>query len=103
MPHRCTARRTRAWPRPPAPADRTERGTAGADRHRGRRGVSTEVDITVHVTATVALPVVTGGTYQLTGHVICLGTRDGRVLYRVGAGRTGFHATPRPGDGRPAG
>ncbi|GAA2933542.1 alpha-L-rhamnosidase N-terminal domain-containing protein [Streptomyces mexicanus] len=72
----------------------TERGTVGVDWRRGRYGVTTGVDIPVNVTATVALPVVADGTYHVTGRARYLGTQDGRVLYRVGSGRTGFHAAP---------
>ncbi|MER6976277.1 MGH1-like glycoside hydrolase domain-containing protein [Streptomyces carpinensis] len=70
----------------------TERGKVGVDWRRGRYGVDTKVDIPVNVTATVALPAVAGGTYHVTGQATYLGTKDGRALYRVGSGKTSFHA-----------
>lgn len=70
----------------------TERGEVGVDWCRNAHGVDTKVDIPVNVTATVALPVADGGTYRVTGSAKYLGTEDGRALYRVGSGRTSFHA-----------
>ncbi|MFJ4621535.1 alpha-L-rhamnosidase N-terminal domain-containing protein [Streptomyces sp. NPDC088812] len=54
--------------------------------------VDAPVDIPVNVTATVALPVVEGSTYRVSGHAEYLGTADGRALYRVGSGHTDFRA-----------
>ncbi|MFE9686264.1 alpha-L-rhamnosidase C-terminal domain-containing protein [Streptomyces sp. NPDC006285] len=71
----------------------TERGEIGVDWRRTRHGVNTKVDLPVDVTATVALPVVKGSTYRLTGRAEHLGTDDGRALYRVGSGHTTFRAT----------
>ncbi|MEU4654910.1 alpha-L-rhamnosidase C-terminal domain-containing protein [Streptomyces sp. NPDC023723] len=70
----------------------TERGEIAVDWRRGRHGVSTEVDIPVNVTATVALPVAAGSAYRVSGRAEYLGTEDGRALYRVGSGHTGFRA-----------
>ncbi|MHC3470774.1 alpha-L-rhamnosidase-related protein [Streptomyces sp. 7R007] len=72
----------------------TERGEVGVDWTRVRYGVNTSVDVPVNVTATVALPTVDGGTYRVTGDASYLGVRDGRAIYRVGSGHTGFHAIP---------
>ncbi|WP_327248344.1 alpha-L-rhamnosidase-related protein [Streptomyces sp. NBC_01320] len=70
----------------------TERGEVGVDWHRTRFGVNTKVDIPVNVTATVALPVVAGGMYHVTGQATYLGIKDGKALYQVGSGKTKFHA-----------
>ncbi|MFA3840542.1 alpha-L-rhamnosidase-related protein [Streptomyces aureus] len=71
----------------------TERGTVGVDWRRNRHGVDTEVTVPVNVTATVALPVVHGGAYRVTGQgVRYLGIEDGRAVYRVGSGHVSFHA-----------
>jgi hypothetical protein len=71
----------------------TERGTVGVDWRRNRHGVDTDVTVPVNVTATVALPVVPGGAYRVTGQgVRYLGVEDGRAVYRVGSGQVSFHA-----------
>ncbi|MER7177091.1 alpha-L-rhamnosidase C-terminal domain-containing protein [Streptomyces mesophilus] len=71
----------------------TERGTVAVDWRRNRHGVNTEVTVPVNVTATVALPVVPGGIYRVTGQdARYLGVEDGRAVYRVGSGQTSFHA-----------
>ncbi|WP_225636614.1 alpha-L-rhamnosidase-related protein [Streptomyces solaniscabiei] len=71
----------------------TERGEVGIDWKRTKYGVTTVVDVPVNVTATVALPVTSGGSYRFTGSgVTYLGNEDGRALYEVGSGVTRFTA-----------
>lgn len=73
----------------------TQRGPVTFGWQRGGDGLTGEVELPVNVTATLELPMVGDGSYEVVGgDATYVGTEDGRAVYEIGSGTTSFRPGP---------